>query len=457
MLKSLFAISVPIMLQNLLITSLSFVDTLMIGSLGKEAIAAVGVANQMFFIITLFFFGLSSGCSVFLSQFFGAGDWESMRKSASFALMISLAGSILLSFLSFAFPDIIVGIFTEDPLVIAPGVSYLRTVALSYVFSAVSAIFSAGFRSTGKSYIPLLISLCSLSLNAFGNYLLIFGIGPFPRLEVEGAALATLFSRIAECLLLIIIAYKRKEPFRVSFKKGKLRLSSKFIKTYLITAMPILLNECLWSLGMVLYKVAYSSLGTSALATANISEGIQDFFFIVALGMGNGAAIVIGNTLGKGERKRAISYGYQIELMSLFVGILMGILEYSLSPIFASWFNVEDQIKELAIASIRVNSLLMPIRTLNNTIIIGILRGGADTRYSLISEISCVYLLGVPAAFISADLFHLPLNLVYLAVSIEEVGKLVLGLIRLFSKKWANTITEEEKKRAMLTQATILL
>lgn len=438
--KRLFYISIPIMLQNLLNTSLSFVDTLMIGSLGKEAIAAVGVANQMFFITALFFFGISSGSAVLLSQYYGAKDYDGMKRTASFALIIALVGSSLLVAVSLFFPKAIIRIFSSDPLVIAPGVEYLKTVAFSYFFSALTYVLAAGFRSSNKAYIPLIVSVLSLSLNAFGNWLLIFGIGPFDAMGVKGAALATLISRMVEGTILLILTYALKTPFR--FTKKSFSFPAAFTRKYIKNALPVLLNEIFWAVGMVLYKVAYSSLGTDALAIVNISEGIADFFFVAALGVGNGAAILLGNLLGSGEKERAISFGYQLAVISLLIGLIMGTLEFFMAPLFTSWFKVEDSIKDVAIKCIRVNALLQPIKTLNNTIIIGILRGGADTRYSLISEMSCVYLIGVPLAFIGASALNLSLSAVYLIVGLEEVGKLVLGLIRLFSKKWANIVTD---------------
>ena len=272
-------VALPIMLQNLLTSSLSFLDTLMIGQLGQQEIAAVGIANQVYFVISLLFFGIASGTSIYLAQYYGAGEYGKMRKAMSFATMLCLAGGALVSILSFIFSDAIIRIFSAEQAVIDAGSTYLRYVAFSYMFSAVSATLSIGFRSTGKASLPLIVSFVSLTMNAIGNYLLIFGIGPFPFLGVAGGAISTFIARLAEMLILALLAWGRHEPFAFSPRKD-LGWDRTFIESFAITALPVVLNELFWSLGMTLYKVAYSSLGTEALAAVNITESIGNFFFI---------------------------------------------------------------------------------------------------------------------------------------------------------------------------------
>ncbi|MBQ2259175.1 MAG: MATE family efflux transporter, partial [Spirochaetales bacterium] len=350
--KKLLIIALPIMLQNLISSSLSFVDTLMIGQIGQEHIAAVGIANQVYFLISLFFFGISSGTSIFLSQYYGSGEYDKMRKTMAFAISICLIGSIFMAIFSFFFPEIIVHCFSTDPPVVKYGVEYMKIVAFSYIFSAISSTLSIGFRSISKAQLPLAITFISLSTNAIGNYLLIFGIGPFPELGVAGAAIATFFARLLEMALLIILTWRKGGAVFAFKTKQDFQFEKPFLLGYLKTSFPVLLNEVFWSLGMTLYKVAFARLGTEALATVNITESIANFFFIAMLGIGNASTILLGNTLGRGEREKAMRWATKLIYLSIGIGIFMGALEIALAPFFTSMFNVSVAVALTAIASL---------------------------------------------------------------------------------------------------------
>lgn len=439
--KKLLSIALPIMLQNLLSTSLSFLDTLMIGQLGQEQIAAVGIANQVYFLISLFFFGIASGTSIFLSQYYGSGEYEKMKRTMSLATTLCLVGSVFMAVFSYINPDFIIHFFSTDPPVVESGRIYMKIVAPSYIFAAISSTLSIGFRSINKAKVPLLISLVSLTMNAIGNWLLIFGIGPFPELGVAGGAISTVNARFWEMAILIYLIWRKKGEVFAFRKKEDFAWNKSFLSFFVKTSLPVLLNEVLWSLGMTLYKVAFASLGTEALATVNITESIANFFFIAMLGIGNGTTILIGNVLGTGDKETALRWADKIVIISILTGVFMGALEFLMAPLFASWFNVGASVATAAILSLRIQALLQPMKSLNMTTVVGILRAGGDTRYALFAELAGVYLVGVPCSFIGAKIFHLSIPMIYLLLGLEEVEKFIAGLIRVRSKKWANVLT----------------
>lgn len=443
--KKLFSIALPIMLQNLLSSSLSFLDTLMIGQLGQEQIAAVGIANQVYFLISLFFFGIASGTSIFLSQYYGSGEYVKMRKTLAFATIVCIIGSIFMAIFSYLKPEFIINFFSQDPPVVESGRIYMEIVAPSYIFAAVSSTLSIGFRSANKAKIPLFISLISLSLNALGNWLLIFGIGPFPELGVAGGAISTVNARFVEmCILIFLIWRKNGEVFAFR-KKEDFKWDKSFLSFFIKTSMPVLFNEVFWSLGMTLYKVAFSRLGTEALATVNITESIANFFFIAMLGIGNGTTILIGNVLGTGDRKTALRWADKIVVISVATGVFMGALEFLLAPLFASWFNVGVSVAAAAILSLRIQAMMQPLKSINMSTVVGILRAGGDTRYALFAELAGVYLVGVPCTFLGATVFGLSIPMIYLLLGLEEVLKFILGIFRVRSKKWANVLTDKNE------------
>ena len=437
----LSAIALPIVLQNLLTSSLSFLDTLMIGQIGSVQIAAVGVANQIFFLVNLFIFGIASGASIFFAQYYGAKEYKELERVMGLGFTVSIIGSFLWAIVSLLFPEAIMHIFTDDPLAISCGAEYQRIVAVSYIFFAITMIHGFAYRSIGKANLPLKASFISLCTNAVGNYLLIFGIGPFPELGVAGAAIATLFSRFLEMVIMLYWVYKKKAPFRIQSKNAFI-WKSEFIKLYLKTSLPVLCNEMLWALGMTAYKVAYSSLGIDMLAAVNVTESIANFFFVAVMGIGNATTIVLGHTIGAGERDKAKLYASRTLKLSFLIGIVMGTLMALFAQFFASWFNITDSVKHIAVLCLLVTACLQPFKSLNMVLFVGVLRSGGDTRYALLGETSCVWLVGVPMSFLGATLLHLPLYIVYIMVGLEELCKLAIALPRYKSGKWIKILTK---------------
>jgi putative efflux protein, MATE family len=442
--KTLSSLAVPIMLQNLLASSVSFADTLMIGKLGQNAIAAVGIANQVFFLVNLFCFGIVSGLSVFLSRYYGAGNTEKMRSVTALGLSLTVAGGLIWALASLFFPEQIMHIFTREAEVVTIGAGYQRIVAVSYLFFAVSQTFSIGFRSIGKASIPLYATTFSLVLNIVGNWILIFGIGPAPALGAYGAAIATLISRFAELIILLFFTFKNVVPFRIK-SRCDFKWKKDFLATYFKTSVPVFCNEMLWALGMTMYKVAISLLGVEAIAATSVTQSIADLFFVLCIGVGNAGTIMIGQRLGRGDREGTLKMGKKLMIVSLWIGIGMGILMASLAPFIPRLFNIGTELYSMIVKSLLVIAVLQPVKSLNMTAIVSLMRGAADTRFALVAEISAVWAVGVPMSFIAAALFHAPLWAVYLAQNTDEVVKLIISLFRLRTPVWIKQLPTENE------------
>lgn len=436
-----FAIAIPVVIQNLLSNSLSFVDTLMIGQLGEASIAAVGLANQMFFLISLFFFGITSGSSIFLSQYWGAKNFKGIQKVLGLSISVAFAGAFLFSIASFLIPRSIMHVFTYDEDVVSLGSTYLRIVAFSYIASSISQIFGTALRVIGKAKTPLAVAVVSLAFNALGNYLLIFGIGPFPCMGVAGAAIATSFSRILEILLLLYFIY-RKHP-TISLRSREAFIWGKpFLARVVPTCVPVIANEFFWALGITVYKIAYSKMGIEAIAAVNVTESIASLFFVAMVGAANASVIMIGIKIGEKKNDLAKVYARRFIIIGLLTGIFAGILEVSLAPVFTRLFNISAQVKTMALYCLYVNALLLPIKGVNMTVIVGILRAGGDTKFSMFAEMFGVWCIGVPLAFMGSMVFHVSIWNVYLLVGMEEVTKAIIGVSRVHAGKWIHDLEE---------------
>ncbi len=440
-LKSMMAIAVPIALQNLVSSSLNMVDTLMISSLGKASISAVGLANQVFFFYILISFGINSGSSIFISQFWGREDIKSIRKVLGLALSISAFTGIIFTIAGFFFPEFIMGIFIKDAEVIKLGTDYLRIVSLSYLITAISFAYNVALRSTGRPAVPLQVSIISFLTNTFFNYVLIFGKLGFSPMGVKGAAIGTLIARIVEIIFILYTVYRTPGPLSATLKE-LLDWDRVFVKRYLKTTYPVIINEGFWSLGQIMYAIAYARIGVEATAAVQIVTTIQNIFFVIVRGLANSSTVMIGSKIGAGEKEEAYNYAIMFLSMATFAGLFLGLIMAVTPGLTLSLFrDLDPEVYEAASRMLVIMGLIFAIRTFNATVIVGVLRGGGDTSYSMYLEMGAVWLVGVPLAFIGALVLKWPVYLVMLLISSEEIVKAAFALPRVLSKKWIKDLT----------------
>jgi putative MATE family efflux protein len=442
--RLLVKFALPIALQSLITSLLNMVGVIMIGQLGDAPVAAVGLANQVWFLLNLLIFGIVSGCAMFVAQLWGKKDIANVRRVLGLAVKLGLFAALIFWLLAMFFPEAVLRLYTEDPAVITLGSQYLRIFGWSYGFYALSTAYGVSLRSTGFVRLPLVVSIAALGLNILIAYPLIFGwqaIG-LTALGVNGAALAGLIARILECLSMLVVVYwNRSNPSAASLR-DLLTFDFQFLVSVLKPVLPVILNEFLWSMGITAYSAIYAHIGTGAIAAINIVSSIDQLAFVVFFGIGNATAIMVGNLIGQGETERAYRYAGRSLGLQITGAILMGLLVYSSAWYLLQLFKVTPDVIADARSILTVLALGMPVRSANHVIIIGILRSGGDTRYSLVLDGIIIWLVGVPVTALGAFLFHLPVYLVYALTLSEEVVKFSFGLGRYFSRKWINDLTQ---------------
>lgn len=440
-LKTMFAIAIPIALQNLITSSLNMVDTLMISSLGQSSIAAVGLANQIFFFYALINFGINSGSSIFISQYWGKKDITNIRKILGLSIALSTFAGIIFTIAGFFFPEFIMGLLIKEPEVIKLGAEYLKIVSLSYIITAIGFSYSIALRSTGRPKVPMKISGISFIVNTVFNYLLIFGKFGFPEMGVKGAALGTLIARIVEISFILYAVYKNQGPLNANIKE-LLNWNKNFLSKYLLTVWPVIINEGFWALGQVLYSVAYARIGEEATAAVQLTVTIQNIFFVLFRGLANACAVLVGNKIGQGDKNKAYDYAMNFTIISTLLGLGFGLL-MALTPdlTLKAFSNLNPSLYATTRGLIVIMGLTFFIRTTNSTIIVGVLRGGGDTKFSMFLEMGSVWLIGVPLAFIGALVLKWPVEYVLLLVTLEEAVKFLIGIPRVLSKSWIKELT----------------
>jgi len=440
--RQLITIAIPITLQNLVQSSLNTVDTVMVGKLGEASIAGVGLANQFFFIFLMILFGINSGTSIFHSQFHGKGDYLSIRKCFGYSLKIGLLMSAPFTIIGVFFAPQVLALFINDPAVILIGAGYLRIIALSFIITAVSFSYSTALRSIGHSSVPMMISLVVLTTNTLLNYVLIFGAFGFPEMGVNGAAWATAVSRIIELAVFWVIVQNNHTYLHGSFQE-LFNIDKKLAGRILHTIIPVVLNERLWGIGVSIYLIAYAKLGTEALAAYQISNTIFRLFFVLNIGIANACQVMIGQQLGKENFDEAIIYARRFVKLGVIVGVVIGGLMALTGPLVLPFFNVSEVVYRDTLYTLWGMGLMMAPKTVSMIYIVGILRGGGDTKFSLYLEIINVYLIGIPLSFIGVLVFQLPIYWVVLLTNIEEVTKAIVGTHRLLTNKWAKNVVSD--------------
>ena len=441
-LKKAVRIALPVAMQGMLNTIVNLVDTMMIGSLGATAIAAVGLANKVFFVFTLLVFGIVSGSGVLAAQYWGNGDIKNIKKVVGLALSLAVAASIAFLVPAVVCPEAVMRIFTASEDAIQVGAGYLTIVALSYPATAISNTFVAMLRATGRVKAPVVISSCTIFINIFFNYTFIYGNFGAPAMGAAGAALATLIARLVEALSIILVVYLGKAPVAAKFKE-MFGYSREFLVQFFSTTTPVIANEFIWGLGTTLYSLAYGRMGNDAVAAITIATTIQDIVTVLFQGLSAATAVIMGNEMGAGKLKRAERYAKNFLILQFIVTILGAVFCVAIRWQIIGVYNITPEIAESVSRCIIVFALFMPFKMFNYVMVVGILRSGGDTKMCLLLDCSGVWLIGVPMAFLGGLFFKFPIDIVYAMVMLEEVYKAVFGYWRYRQKKWLRNLAAE--------------
>lgn len=445
----LFKTALPIAAQSLLMSSLNMVNALMVGQLGETSIAVIHLTGQVFFLLTLALFGISSGSAIFMAQLWGKKDVVNIRRVLGLSLSLGLASALVFSALAILIPEAILGLYTQDPTVIRLGAEYLRIFGWSYPIFSISFTFATVLRSTGNVRAPLFVSIFSLGLDVSLVALLTFGLFGLPRMGILGVAVAGLTARLAECIGLLLMSYRQPatNPAAASWRE-LIDFTPDFIVKVLKPVLPVIVNEVLWSLGITTYTIIYGHIGTDAVSAINMVGAIDQLAFFSFFGLGSATAILVGNLIGKGELDRAYQYGGRSLWLQMFGGALVGLLLFLFAENIFSLYHVSETVRQNAWLILQVLCMGLWLRTANHLIIIGILRAGGDTMFSLWLDGLAIWVIGVPLTALGAFVLGWPIHLVYMMTLSEELAKFFVGMVRYHSKKWIHELGEQLAEHA---------
>ncbi|MDE6357684.1 MAG: MATE family efflux transporter, partial [Eubacteriales bacterium] len=352
---------------------------------------------------------------------------------------LGIALSLLNSLIFFAgitfIPENLMRLYSKDELVIIEGIKYLKIIAPAYfVISFIMAI-NASLKATRNTAYPMITTFISLLTNIILNYVFIFKM----NLGVKGAAIATLCARIIELISQILIVYLKKLQIIASIK-DYFSFNKEFVTNYFVICTPVILNEIFWSVGVAICNMAYKYSGTNAQAAVQITGTIQNLFTVVGVAIGGGCGILLSNALGSGNEEMAINYSKKCMILTIMLSTLMSLFLLIVSPYIVSVFKITDIVRDYAIKLLYVVAFGMIFKTFNYTTIVGVLRSGGDTKYTLLLDFLTVWLIGIPMAFLGSYFLNLPIYITYAMVYSEEIVKGFFSFFRVKKQKWVNTL-----------------
>ena len=437
--RAMLALAVPVAFQQLITAGLNMIDVLMVGQLGEASVAAVGLANQIFFLLILFLFGTTSGMAIFTAQYWGKGDVENIRRVLGICLTLAVSVAALFSLAAILIPGKLMSFYSEDPLVIELGSQYLRIVGMSYVMMAISVSYISVLRSITQVNLAMVVAITALALKTCIGYVLIFGHLGFPALGVRGAAIGTAIGWAFECILLLVMVYARKTPLAAN-PLTFFRFDRPFLFNVLKTSMPAALNEVIWSFGITTYNAVYARIGTDAIAAININATIEELVFVLFIGLGNACSVMVGNKIGEGDKEIAFEYSRRFTILAVTLSLMGGGIVIFARDLVVGLYELSPSAALNLRNIMLVYSLSIWLRVFNFMLFIGALRAGGDTRYAMFTELFSIWVIGVPAALIGGFVLHLPVYYVYALVLLEEAAKAVIIFRRYISRRWINDL-----------------
>ena len=441
--KRYLCLALPMILQNAITNLVSFLDNIMVGQLGTEPMSGVAIVNQLIFVYNLAIFGAVSAASIFGAQYFGKGNHKGHMHSFRFKLYATLTVTAVTILLFITKGSALISLYLTDTtgsgateVALQYGLEYLAIMMVGLIPFAINQSYATNIKETGQTLIPMIASFVAVGTNAILDYVLIFGLGPIPKLGVAGAALATVIARYIEALIVIVWAHAHKEKNRYleeayrGFGIPKLEF-----KAIIIKGFPLMLNEILWAAGMTTVTQCYSIRGLEVIAGLNIATTITNLFNIIYIQLGACISIVVGQYLGAGKLKEAKDADNKMIVFSVFCCVVVAAGMLLIGGFFPQIYNTSKQIKALAKSFIAVSAIIMPFCAFSHSSYFT-LRSGGKTMVTFLFDSVFTWVVVVPSAFILAHYTGLGIVSVYFLVQATELIKVVIGYFMVKSNVW---------------------
>lgn len=448
--RRLFTVMLPILVQNIITNFVNLLDNVMVGQVGTEPMSGVAIVNQLLFVFNLCIFGGLAGAGIFTAQFYGKKDNQGIAESIRGKIYIAAGVLAIALFVLIAYGEELIMQFIhegEEGLDMAAtleyGKDYLKVMLLQVFPFAVMQIYSSTLRETGETVLPMKAGIVAVLVNLTGNYILIFGKLGAPELGVVGAAIATVISRYAECLIVVIWTHTHKQrcPY-ISEVYRSPRIPAELVRKIVFMGLPLLVNELLWSGGMTMLNQCYSVRGLEVVSAMNISTTVSNLFFCAFFAMGNTVAIMVGQLLGAGKLEQAVEEDRKLIAFAVVLCAAVGVVMAALAPAIPQIYNTTSTVKRLAENLLLVVSVTMPVHGFNNACFFT-LRSGGKTIITFLFDSVYLWVLCVPLAFILSRFTAVPILPLFVAVQLPDLVKAAMGYVMVKKRMWVKNLVKD--------------
>lgn len=445
-----FAIAVPIMVQNGITNFVNLLDNIMVGQVGTEQMSGVAIVNQLVMVYNLCIFGGLSGAGIFTAQFYGQGDREGIRSTFRFKLWLAVILTVL-TVLLFAFQgETLIRMYLKGSsdggnvaLALESGRKYMLVLMLGFPAFMMVQTYAGTLRECGETVLPMKAGIAAVVVNLLFNYILIYGKLGFPALGVVGAAIATALSRYVEAA--IVVGWVHLHADRYPYVKGlyrSFRIPASLVRSIIIKGTPLLVNETLWSAGMAMLVQCYSVRGLNVVAAMNISNTINNLFSVVCIALGNAVSIVVGQLLGAGRMEEARDTDNKLIAFSVLCCIGVAMLMALIAPAFPGLYNTTREARLLAEELILLQALFLPQNAFLNASYFT-LRSGGKTLITFLFDSVFVWCVSVPIAFLLSQYTEFHILFIFIMVNVGDWIKCVIGFVLVKKGVWIHNIVSD--------------
>ena len=445
--KMVLTVVIPIIIQNGITNFVGMLDNIMVGRVGTEQMSGVAITNQLMFVFNICVFGAVSGAGIFTAQFFGCSNQKGIRDTFRFKIIscVVICGLGLLIFGLWGQELIQLYLHGENvggslEATLGYALDYLWIMMIGLIPFAIVQVYAGTLRECGETVLPMKAGIFAVLVNLVFNYSLIYGKFGAPALGVEGAAIATVISRFAELLVVVIWTHKHTErfPFMVGAYRS-MKIPGNLAVNIFKTGTPLLLNEALWSAGMAVMMQCYSIRGIDVVAGMNISTTISNLFNVVFISMGSAVAIIIGQLLGAGKMEEAKDSDRKLIFFSVAICVVIGLVLAAVSPFFPMLYNTSEEVRSLATRFICVAALCMPLYACTNSTYFT-LRSGGKTIITFFFDSGFVWAISIPVAYLLSRYTVMPIVWLYLVCQSLELIKSIIGLVLVKKGVWIENL-----------------
>lgn len=438
--KLVFSLVFPMALQNLINVGVTSTDVILLGKVGETSLSAASLAGQVQFIMTLIFFGLTSGAAVLTAQYWGKKDTATIEKIMAITMRFALVVGILFTAAVLLFPSHIMRIFSSEQNVIDQGAQYLKIIAFSYILTSFTMIYLNIMRSVERVIVSTVVYLISFIVNLVLNVTFIFGLFGLEPMGIRGAALGTLIARACEVLIVVFYALKINKTIR--FHPKALLIRDKLLsRDFLHYSIPVMLNELLWGAGVAANAAIIGHLGQSVVAANSVTQVVRQLATVITFGVSNATAIILGKAIGEGKEELAKLYAKRLVRITIILGLSGSVIILLVGNVVGHYMNLSGEAHSYLKFMMFVMSYFVIAQAFNTTMIVGVFRAGGDTRFGLILDASTLWGVAILFGALAAFVFKLPIPIVYVIIMSDEIIKVPLSTWRYRSMKWVRNVT----------------